>query len=429
MVAGSELCDQAAELLERCDNPVMPDEAVALRDRCRDAGDTPAEAMALQAMCMAYYDQGQVEECLAAAREAHQLFERTADVAKQGQVLLTIAEVRLAVGWGHDIARRSAQRARACFRQAGPDYAHGVARAAVLQCQAQVCVLLERPQHVHTGTAWAEALAAAQEAEDLARGLDELGLAAAARCAAAKVHVANKRHLIAVRVARSAADLYSSVGSPGEVAKALLLAAEAAAGAGKGKEARELGLRAKDIAKEVADQSLATEVEKALANVGQDKVLDNLIEAGKHTTKKMGIRSTGEESAADGSQGVSRRETMQQVLGSDLRNGTTYPSPIMRAGPPSPFPAFGTSRFLALGQNPQANAVLAMMKNTDMETFHLRPLQPMADPAEVPPAAGEAAEDAVWVAPVRKRMEAGAQARPYFARQGVNLRRLSPWAN
>jgi len=431
MEQDSELCRRAAGLLERTNNSVTPEEAEPLRDEARQAGDTPAEAMALQALCMAYYEQGRVEECLAAAREAQTLFERVRDVAGQAQALLTIAEVRLAASWGHDIARRSAQKARGLFRQVGPEYDHGVVRAAVLQCQAQVRVLLERPVHVHTEAAWAEALKATQEAEDLARGIDDLGLAATALLATAQAQMANKRHQAALRAARAAADLHSTTGSPHDVTKALLLAVEAAAASGKRKEARQLGLRAKDIAQEVADTTLSADVAKALESVGQDSLLANLEEAEKLAVKKPGVRTqvrAGAEEAAGAKQEVPLREILTQVLGSDMRTGAIHRSPLLRAGPPAPYSPFSTNQFLTLGQNQQANAVLALMKSTDMETFHLRPMTASVDPAEVK-AARDAADDAIWVAPVRKRMEGGAQARPPLARTGVNLRRLSPWAN
>merc|ERR1712129_598721 len=115
-------------------------------------------------------------------------------------------------------------------------------------------------------------------------------------------------------------------------------------------------------------------------------------------------------------------EIIAHVLGSDMRS-TIHRSPLLHAGPPAPYSPFSTSQFLTLGQNQQANAVLALMKHTDMETFHLRPMKASEDPSDFK-AAQDAAQDAVWVAPVRKRMEGGVQARPPLARAGVNLRRL-----
>lgn len=411
------LCQEGYALMLRED--LTPEEAEAFREKCQKAGNVIAEATALQAMCMAYYDQWRLEECLATAREAQTLFERAKDPAGQAHALLSIADVRLAMAWGHDVARRSAQKARKLFKQAGEGYEFEELRAAVVECQARVSVLKERPVHVHTEKAWSDTLKSAEEAEDLARGLGDLGLAASALCAAAEVHAANKRFRAATRAATTAADLYRNAGGPPDVVRALLLAVEANLGAGKRKEARKLASAAKDLAKQAKDAGLEEEAGKALERAGQDALLENLMITGGESASPQPQQQQEKEEAEP----QTTMDLVPQVLGLDVFGTQVGFSPLMHAGVPVPMQAMNHDQFLSLGAGShQASSILALMKSTAAETAHLRPTKPTAD--KVPTSGKGAAAGSIWVAPVRKRMETGVRWRAPDVRQGVSLASL-----
>lgn len=393
-------------------------EATEMREECRRSGDSAAAAAAYLAACFMLHDLSRVEEALAAAREAEELFGLADRPLDRARALAAVAEIRLATGEGYEIARRAAQRSRRLFAQAGAAEELSALRMQVAECQAQVYALMEQPVHIFTANAWAAALAAAQRAEERARDLHDLRSAGVALCLATQAHVATEKHQAAVRTAAVAAELYREYGTPQDTARALLLGAEAALGLGRKKDAKRLASEARSLAKEAGEtglQSLASDALERVANLGPEIV------EGEGKAPPVEASEAGEDDfEAPQALGV----LLDQVLGLDSFFDPVEATPLMIPGALGPVKPLSTEALLSVchrQRHRQARATLALMRLFDEDTKSCRPDVVPAEFLGAAPGLRVPTEAAAaWVAPVRRRAD-GPAARwrpPPVAEQG-----------
>jgi len=335
----------------------------------------------------------------------------------QARALLMLAEVRLSARAGHDFARRAAQRARRLLQEAGSAHEGEALRAQVAECRATVQVLAERPVHVNTPSAWADALKLAQRAEELARSLKDMGSAAAALSLATQIHVANERFQAALRTANASADAYRDQGDTAALLRVLFLGADAADRLNRRKEARRLATEALELAKDTSDAVSEEQARSILDRVGQD-VADISADEGQLPTSQqqkdapvLGWHLEAPEAPRN------LIEMMQQVLTLDLTMGPFGETPLMQPGVTGPLAPMGRNHVLAAGRlQQQGPAALSLMQQHSETTSRCRADRLIvADEAPAPPKGGAIvgeAAGATWVAPVRQRIQSGVLWRP-----------------